>query len=160
LLVTRKVEQTIAENSHVETITSNTRTGVTYIQLELTESVKVEDRGKEFDDIKLKLDGIRDLPDGAGPITYVKDFGDTATLLLTVASPRLGGVELDLRAAALRHALDEERASKAAGRTAVILGVPEAVPMPLATQELERFAAFAKERGLYAETKIFHGPGF
>src|SRR5262245_48115067 len=65
-LVTRKVEQRIAENSHVETITSNTRTGLTTIQVKLTESVKVEERGKEFDDIKLKLDGIRDLPDGAG----------------------------------------------------------------------------------------------
>ena len=46
------------------------------------------DTGKEFDDIKLKLDAITDLPDGAGPIEFVKDFGDTAALMLTVASPQ------------------------------------------------------------------------
>ena len=48
----------------------------------------MEDPGKEFDDIKLKLDSVRDLPEGAGPISFVKDFGDTAALMLTVASPK------------------------------------------------------------------------
>ena len=27
------------------------------------------------------------LPQGAGPILYIKDFGDTSALMLTVASP-------------------------------------------------------------------------
>ena len=45
---------------------------------------------KEFDDIALRLDSIRDLPPGAGPIEFIKDFGDTAALMLTVASPKVG----------------------------------------------------------------------
>ena len=32
---------------------------------------------------------IRDLPPGAGPIEFIKDFGDTAALMLTVASPKV-----------------------------------------------------------------------
>ena len=54
------------------------------------------DTGKEFDDIKLKLDTIRDLPDGAGPINFIKDFGDTAALMLTVASPKVDDAEIAL----------------------------------------------------------------
>src|SRR5262245_15431730 len=159
-LVIRKVEQRIAENSHVETITSNTRTGVTYVQVKLTEDVKVEERGKEFDDIKLKLDAIRDLPEGAGPITFVKDFGDTATLLLTMASPRAGGVELDLRAQAIRRALAAAREGRGGGRVAIILGMPEAVATPESAREFARFAAFARERGALADTTFVDGPGF
>jgi multidrug efflux pump subunit AcrB len=70
-LVTRKIEAKIAENSKIETITSNTRTGLATIIVELTEDVPVVERPKEFDDIRLKLDAIRDLPEGAGPIQFV-----------------------------------------------------------------------------------------
>src|SRR5262249_1443681 len=69
----------------------------------------VSDRAKEFDDIALKLDAIHDLPDGAGPIVFVKDFGDTAALMLTVASPRIDPIELDLRARPLQRALAPTR---------------------------------------------------
>ena len=50
--------------------------------------------------VKLKLDAITDLPDGAGPINFVKDFGDTAALMLTVASPKVSDLEVELRAKA------------------------------------------------------------
>jgi multidrug efflux pump subunit AcrB len=159
-LVTRKVEEKVAENSHVETVTSNTRTGVTFINMKLTEAVPAKDRGKEFDDIKLKLDNIRDLPDGAGPINFVKDFGDTATLLLTVASPRLDGVETELRARAIREALAKVRGGDDAGRAAVVVGFPETVPADVVKSDLLRFAAFAGERRIYADPTPFYGAGF
>lgn len=76
-LVTRPIEERIASNARVEKIESITRTSMAVVYVTLHESVK--DRGKEFDDIKLKLDSIHDLPDGAGPIVFVKDFGDTAS---------------------------------------------------------------------------------
>ena len=85
-LVTRRIEEKIGENVKVDKIESNTRTGVTAVYITLVEGVG--DTGKEFDDIKLKLDTITDLPQGAGPINFIKDFGDTAALMLTVASPR------------------------------------------------------------------------
>ena len=43
----------------------------------------------EFRRHRLRLDAIRDLPEGAGPIQFIKDFGDTAALMLTVASPKV-----------------------------------------------------------------------
>jgi hypothetical protein len=32
---------------------------------------KLKETSKELDDIKLRLDGIHDLPDGAGPINFI-----------------------------------------------------------------------------------------
>jgi len=78
-LVTRKVEEQMAGNSKVTKIESISRTGLAIIYVELDENLK--ETGKEFDDIKLRLDGIHDLPSGAGPINFIKDFGDTAALL-------------------------------------------------------------------------------
>src|SRR5262249_7784846 len=81
-LITRRVEEKVAENVRVDKIESNTRTGLTAIFITLVEGSF--DVPKEFDDIKMKLDSITNLPDGAGPIQFVKDFGDTAALMLTV----------------------------------------------------------------------------
>src|SRR5262247_2430703 len=110
-LVTRKLEEKVAENSKVDRIESISRVGISIVYLKLQDSV--EETGKEFDDVKLKLDGIKDLPDGAGPIVFVKDFGDTAALMLTVASPKTSQLEIDLRARALRTAIERVRAGDA-----------------------------------------------
>jgi multidrug efflux pump subunit AcrB len=85
-LVTKKGEQVIALNQWVTEIKSASRTGSSMIQFELAEKGKY-DRDKELDDVKIRLDAIHDLPQGAGPIMYINDFGDTSALMLTVASP-------------------------------------------------------------------------
>jgi len=85
-LVTKKIEQAIASNQWVTEIKSASRTGSAMVQFELAEKGKY-DRDKELDDVKIRLDTIHDLPQGAGPILYIKDFGDTSALMLTVASP-------------------------------------------------------------------------
>ncbi|MBV8831949.1 MAG: efflux RND transporter permease subunit, partial [Acidobacteriaceae bacterium] len=85
-LVSKKIEQAIAQNQWVTEIKSTSRTGSAMVQFELAEKGRY-DRDKELDDVKIRLDAIHDLPQGAGPILYIKDFGDTAALMLTVASP-------------------------------------------------------------------------
>src|SRR6185503_14662086 len=106
-LVTRRLEEAIAQNVQVEKIESTTHVGAAFVWVTLLETAK--DRGKEFDDIKMKLDAIGDLPEGAGPIHWIKDFGDTSALMLTVASPKENEVHLSLRARALRQALERVR---------------------------------------------------
>src|SRR5262249_38511885 len=123
-LVTRKVEEKIGENARVEKIESNTRTGLTAIFITLVEGSF--DVPKEFDDIKMKLDSIHDLPDGAGPINFVKDFGDTAALMLTVASPKTSATEIALRAQDLRRAIERTRQG-AAGRVTIATGLPASI---------------------------------
>src|SRR5262249_34200766 len=100
-LVTKKVEEQMAANTKVTKIESISRTGLAVIYVELDENLK--ETGKEFDDIKLKLDGIHDLPSGAGPINFIKDFGDTAALMLTVTSPKTDDAEIGLRGRAIQN---------------------------------------------------------
>ncbi len=97
-LVTKKVEEQMAANSKVTKIESISRTSLAVVYLELDENLK--ETGKELDDIKLKLDSITDLPDGAGPINFIKDFGDTAALMLTVSSPKSDETEIALQSQA------------------------------------------------------------
>jgi multidrug efflux pump len=96
-LVTRKIEERVAQNIRVSEITSTTRPGLSVVYAEVDENARI-DTGKEFDDIKVKLDALTDLPEGAGPIQYIKEFGETSALMLTVASPPAGGPRLQLLA--------------------------------------------------------------
>src|SRR5262250_2609490 len=129
-LVTKKVETQMAANSKVTKIESLSRTGLSVVYLDLDENLK--ETGKELDDIKLKLDGITDLPDGAGPINFVKDFGDTAALMLTVASPPVSDVEVELRARAVQSAIERVRtpgATAAGTRAALIVCLPQSLEL-------------------------------
>jgi multidrug efflux pump len=158
-LVTRRIEEKIAENSKIERITSNTRSSVTVVQVRLQKAVA--DVGKQFDDIKLKLDSITDLPQGAGPINFVKDFGDTATLLLTVASPRISEVEVSLRARSIREALERTRHAGAPGpRVAIVYGFPRSIAPRLVRTHFELFGRYGEEKGAFSDVDFFEGPGF
>src|SRR5262245_13204760 len=94
-LVTRKIEERVAQNIRVSEITSTTRPALSVVYAEVDENARI-DTSKEFDDIKVKLDALTDLPEGAGPVQYIKEFGETAALMLTVASPPASGPELQL----------------------------------------------------------------
>jgi multidrug efflux pump subunit AcrB len=161
-LVTRRVEEKVGENVKVEKIESNTRTGITAVYITLVEGTK--EVGKEFDDIKLKLDSITDLPDGAGPIDFVKDFGDTAALMLTVASPRVGDAEIAARAQVVRREIEATRASSApadrAPRITLVQGVPAAVPVELVRRPLRLFVEAATADSILRDAKVMVGPGF
>ncbi len=162
-LVTRKLEESITQNQKVGKITSNTRTGVAVVQIELVEGVR--DAAKEFDDIDLKLKAIEsDLPDGAGPINFIKDFGDTATLMLTVASPRISDTETAVRARVIREAIEKVRAQAvpAAGtsRFTVVAGFPVAVPENIVEPALQAFAQFLEKGGTGRDMKLIHGTNF
>jgi multidrug efflux pump subunit AcrB len=103
-LVTRKIEEKLAQNVKVSEIKSRSRAGLSVVYAEVDD--RVTDTAKEFDDIKIKLDSLTDLPQGAGPIQYIKEFGETAALMLTVASPRADGAQLELLAKAVEEKLD------------------------------------------------------
>ncbi len=48
-----------------------------------------------------------------GPIQFNSNFGDTAALMLTVASPKVTPTEVALRAIAIRKAIEQTRARTA-----------------------------------------------
>lgn len=162
-LVTRKLEEKIAENSKVEKIESTTSSNVTIITVTLQEKGGFDVK-KEFDDIKGKLDSIRDLPEGAGPIDFKKDFGDTAALMLTVATPRVDEIELSLRARSIKKAIEEARAQtrlyKNTHRITILYCFPKSVSHKLVSSFFNRFVGVITKDGLLFDTKVIEGSGF
>ena len=157
-LVTRRVEEQMAGNSKVTKIESISRTGLAIIYVELDENLK--ETGKEFDDIKLRLDGIRDLPSGAGPINFIKDFGDTAALMLTVASPKVEDSEIALRARAIQTAIEHERAGITGDRFTLVLSSPLALQPQLLRTPIEMFLAYIKEQNFATDMRVIRGDRF
>jgi multidrug efflux pump subunit AcrB len=161
-LVTKKVEEQIAANVKVTKIESISRTGLAVIYFELDENVK--ETGKEFDDIKLKLDAITDLPSGAGPINFIKDLRDTPALMLTVASPKTDEEEIALRAKAIQSAIETERASTSnprdPSRFTLVFTITNAVDRDLMRTPTDMFLAFAKESGFGGDLHVINGDSF
>src|SRR5437899_1133127 len=112
-LVTRKIEEKIASTSEVEKIESTSRNGVSVVQVTVRADAK--NLGRALDDIDSRIKNIRDLPEGAQPIDFKKDFGDTAALMLTVASPRISGSEIAIRAQAIEVSVRAARSAARAG---------------------------------------------
>src|SRR5215510_7243798 len=109
-LVTRKIEERVSRNIRVSEITSTSRSGLSVVYAEVDEQLAT-DPAKEFDDIKIKLDGLTDLPEGAGPVQFIKEFGETAALMLTVASPPASDAQLRLLSREIRDALTPRASS-------------------------------------------------
>src|SRR6266699_2673469 len=116
--VTRPIEDAVAENKTIHPgtaadygIRSVSIPGYAYVYVQLAEDVS--DVKRQFSDINLKLDALNSqLPSGAGPISFQSDFGDTAALMLTIASPKADSVETDIRARGIQSAIQAARAAK------------------------------------------------
>src|SRR2546429_417193 len=117
--VTRPIEDAVAENKTIHPgtaadygIRSVSIPGYAYVYVQLAEDIS--DVKRQFSDINLKLDALNSqLPRGAGPISFQSDFGDTAALMLTIASPKADSVEIDIRAREIRS---EEHTSELQSR--------------------------------------------
>ena len=159
-LITRRIESEVAKNARVERVESVSRTGLSLVYLTLDEDTK--DRPKEFDDIKMKLDAIRDLPDGAQPIVFVKDFGDTAALMLTVASPPIDTQEMALRARTLRAAIERTRAQRPQEARAITIahGLPSSVSPASVQVTIDRFLQHAAAEGMLSDGRMISAAGF
>ncbi len=157
-LVTRKIEQKAAENKHIKHITSTSRTGLSVVAVELTE--EIDETGEIFDDIDLKLKGILDLPEGAGPIIFMKDFGDTAALMLTVASPKVSDVEAELRAREVSRVIGDlrARAASAKDRASLVLAFSCPVDNAKVLREASMLARRMESAGLLRDAKVYAGP--
>jgi multidrug efflux pump subunit AcrB len=157
-LVTRTIEETVASNSNIARIESISRQNVSYVTLSLSD--KLNETGQTLDDIGGRLAAINNLPQGAGPINFQRDFGDTATLLLTIASPKSDSRDIDLRLEAIRKTLNSVRASGAANRTSVILCLPVKVDKRLILLAIPSLQEYLSKNGIARDIRLLDGPGF
>ncbi len=151
-LVTRKMETSVSGNSKIEKIESTTRDGVAVLLVHLDESVS--DTVEQFADIGQRVTHINDLPNGAGPVTWVSDFGDTAALMLTIASPKVGEAELRIRGGALRQAIEAVRSASPAGeRVTALYCFPPSIPASAVERPFALFAADAVREGVARDVR-------
>ena len=107
-LVTRPIENKIAESDFLHKPQSGSRYGIQSLSLPGVALIRVQlDEGvmdvvEPFNQINLDLNALNDsLPQGAGPIHFDSQAGETAALMLTVASPRATDVQVRIRAEAI-----------------------------------------------------------
>ena len=118
-LVTRPIEQTIAQNKTIHPVAADdygirsiSLPGVSFVYVNLAENVS--DTREQFSDINLKLQALApQLPSGTTGIQFQSDFGDTAALMMTVASPLQDDLEIDLRAQSVEETIRNARSSPA-----------------------------------------------
>jgi multidrug efflux pump subunit AcrB len=163
-LVTRKIEEKIAQNANVEKIRSISRTNFSAVYVDLDENFPGPQIGKEFDDIALKLGAITDLPEGAGPVKFIKDFGDTAALMLTVASPKAPEAEIELRAKAVSEAIARHRQEYAAAaggtRFTIVSSLTHPISPRIVQDPLNLLADYLKEKNVASDLHVITAPGF
>ena len=157
-LVTRTIEETVASNSNIARIESISRANVSYVTLTLSD--KLTDTGQTLDDIGGRLAAINNLPQGAGPINFQRDFGDTATLLLTVASPKADEREIDMRARAIVEAITKVRPANATNRTSLLLCLPLTADKRLILLAAPRFEEQLRKLGAGTDVRVLDGSGF
>src|SRR6516165_3996004 len=169
-LVTRPIEQTMAQNAFIKPpvpsdfgIRSISFPGLSLVYVQLDDTVK--DTKKQFSDINLKLDAMNNrLPQGAGPIQFNSDFGDTAALMLTVASPPVTELEIALRAQSIRRTIEKTRASElgkaSQPRVSIICAFPQSVAVDLVRESFQSLIRLAIQSKVLAEPYFFEGSGF
>jgi multidrug efflux pump len=168
-LVTRKVEQKIAENLWVREpdaydygIRSLTVNGLSIVFVKLDERVKLTKA--EFDNIDLKLKKITDLLEGAGPIQFNGDYGDTAALMLTVASPKESPVAIALRAREIERAIAQVRAQTspdyASPRAALVVAFPLSIDARMVQRLRDVLAHYMADHAVARDLRSLQGPGF
>src|SRR6202161_2560535 len=169
-LVSRPVEQMMAQNAFIKPpsasdfgIRSLSFPGLSLVYVQLDDSVT--DPKKQFSDINLKLNALNSkLPQGAGPIQFNSDFGDTAALMLTIASPRASDVDIALRARAIREAIVATRAGEAAHspqpRVSVVYAFPLSVSPSLVSNAFLSVMQAGRQNKYVSDPHFFEGSGF
>src|SRR6266478_952117 len=168
-LITRPIEQTIAQNKTIHPagpddygIRSISLPGASFVYVQLSEDTK--DSREQFSDINLKLQGLEPrLPAGATGVQFQSDFGDTAALMMTVASPPIGALEVEMRARSVEDAIRASRLD--AGRSTlqpvtIIYTYPLSLSETAMTQATDGFRRNAERDSVIEQGKLVSGRGF
>ena len=168
--VTRPIEDAVAENKTIHPGTASdygvrsvSLPGAAYVYIQLAENVS--DVKKQFSDINLKVNALNSqLPQGAGPISFQSDFGDTAALMLTVASPKADQVEIDIRAQAIAAAIDSVRAKKKHAAhdvsVTIVYSFPRSISPATMLDAAKLFEQQAEQEGILRAPQVIQGSGF
>src|SRR6266849_5071447 len=168
--VTRPIEDAVAENKTIFPATASdfgvrsvTFPGAGYVYIQLAENVS--DVKRQFSDINLKLDALNSqLPQGAGPILFQSDFGDTEAVMLTIASPKADPLEINIRAQAIESAVPSvrsrtQRAERGVPVT-IVYSFPRSISPATMLDAVQLFWQQATEADVLLRPQVISGSGF
>src|SRR5215471_6122296 len=168
--ITRRIEDVAAQNKTIHPgtdadygIKAISLPGYSFVTIQLDEGIT--DTKRQFSDINLKLNALNSqLPQGAGPIAFQSDFGDTAALMLTVASPKADDIEITARANSVEAAIRKARDAKQHNREGQPITVVYSFPQSISAREVldagYLFQEEAERAGIIRNPKIIEGSGF
>src|ERR1700675_2583425 len=168
--VTRPIEDAVAENKTIHPGTASdygvrsvSLPGAAYVYVQLAENVS--DVKRQFSDINLKLNALNpQLPQGAGPISFQSDFGDTAALMLTIASPKADQTEINIRAHAIQSAVESVRAKREHAEhdvpVAIVYSFPRSISPETMLDAVQLFEQQAEEQNILHAPQMISGSGF
>src|SRR2546426_1465281 len=168
--VTRPIEDAVAENKTIHPGTASdygvrsvSLPGAAYVYVQLAENVS--DVKRQFSDINLKLNALdTQLPQGAGPISFQSDFGDTAALMLTIASPKADQVEINIRAQEIQSAIESVRAKRKHTEhgvpVAIVYSFPRSISPATMLGAVQLFEQQADEQSILRAPQVISGSGF
>src|SRR2546429_8456540 len=167
--VTRPIEDAVAENKTIHPaaasdygVRSVSLPGAAYVYVQLAENVS--DVKRQFSDINLKLNALASqLPQGAGPISFQSDFGDTAAVMLTIASPKADQTEINIRAREIPSAIESVRAKKKntehGAPVAIVYSFPRSISSETMLDAVQLFEQQAEQDGVLRVPQIIQGSG-
>src|SRR5712672_3029099 len=168
--VTRPIEDAVAENKTIHPGTASdygvrsvSLPGAAYVYVQLAENVS--DVKRQFSDINLKLNALNiQLPQGAGPISFQSDFGDTAALMLTIASPKADLTEINIRAQEIQSAIESVRAKRKHAEgdvpVAVVYSFPRSISPETMLDAVQLFERQVDEQSILHAPQMISGSGF
>ena len=168
--VTRRIEDVAAENKTIHPgtdadygIKSISLPGYSFVTIQLDEGIT--DTKRQFSDINLRLNALNSqLPQGAGPISFQSDFGDTAALMLTIASPKADDIEIAARAnsveTAIRKVRDTKRQNGKGQRITIVASFPQSISARQVLDTEYVFQNQAQTAGVIQDSEVIQGSGF
>lgn len=119
-LITKTLEEAVMEMPEIEEIRSSSLTGLSIIHAEAYDTYF--DLGQVWDDLRQKIDGVRDqLPEGTYPPQVNDSFGDVAVVTAAVTAP---GYQLSEMLDIAQHTRDLLYSVRGTEKVE-LLGVPE-----------------------------------
>ena len=162
--VTRKIERKVAENPSVETVSSVSRQGLSVVFVELFEQEKNAEL--VWQDVQSKLAGMTDLPRvGEQPLQpqLNKDFGETVAVMLTISSPPVSDLEVEVRARSILAMLEPARAACSPefreDRLSGVLVYPNTIARGAVLRIGHTILQHLTEKGVARDGRILEAPG-
>src|SRR5262249_55737188 len=101
------------------------------------------------------------LPQNAQPVEFIRDFGATAALMLTVASPKASETQIALRARAIADTIRRVRSTAQNGqRAAIVFNGPASGGQGILRRIVDLYLAAATRDGTFQDGRVLWGPGF